>query len=70
MMKSTRKARRIAKKDKPTIYDIRQMVSYLGWLNCTDTYKMYEDRIKPYISFQKFKRRVSAYDKRKAKEVA
>lgn len=70
MLKSTRKARRIAKKDKPTIYDIRQMMSYLGWLNCTDTYKMYEDRIKPYISFQKFKRRVSAYDKRKTKEVA
>ena len=61
---------RIAKKDKPTIYDIRQMMSYLGWLNCTDTYKMYEDRIKHYISFQKFKRSVSAYDKLKAKETA
>ena len=70
MLKATRKARRISKKDKPTIYDMRQMMSYLGWIGCTDTYKMYEDIIKPYVCFQKYKRRVSAYDKRKLKEVA
>lgn len=70
MLKATRKARRVHNKDKPTIYDIRQMMSYLGWINGTDTYGMYEKWIKPYVSFQKYKRRISAYDKRKAKEVA
>lgn len=70
MLKASRKARRIGKKDKATIYDIRQMLSYLGWIGCTDTYSMYENRIKPYVSFQKFKRRISAYDRRKVKEVA
>lgn len=64
MLKATRKARRISKKEKPTIYDIRQIMSYLGWLSCTDTYRMYEDKIKPYITFQKFKRRISAFDKK------
>lgn len=52
MLRATRKARRIAKKARPTIYDCRQMISYLGWLDCTDTYHMYEKWIKPYISFR------------------
>lgn len=68
MYKVTRKAKKISKKEKPTIYDIRQMLSYLGWLDCTDTYRLYKDRIKPYVSFQKMKRRIATYDKRKAKE--
>ena len=37
MLKATRKARKIDRKEHPTIYDLRQMMSYLGWLNCTDT---------------------------------
>ena len=55
---------------KPTIYDIRQMLSYLGWIDHTDTYKMYVDRIKPIVSFQDFKRRISYYDRIKKKEEA
>ena len=69
MLKATRKAKRISKKVKPTIYDVRQMMAYLGWIDCTDTYQMYEEWIKPYIYFQDCKRRVSRYDKRKAKEI-
>lgn len=62
MYKATRKARKISKKEKPTIYDARQMLSYLGWIDCTDTYRMYHKWIKPYISFQRLKRKVSQYD--------
>lgn len=62
MLKATRKARKISKKEKPTIHDARQMLSYLGWVDCTDTYKMYEQWIKPYISFKKLRRKISNHD--------
>lgn len=64
MYKATRKALKISKKEKPTILDARQMLSYLGWIDCTDTYQMYRKRIKPHVNFQQLKRKVSGYDKR------
>ena len=63
MYKATRKAKKISKKEKPTILDARQMLSYLGWLDCTDTYLMYLKWIKPYVNFQQLKRKASRYDK-------
>lgn len=68
MLKATRTARKIAKKEKATIYDIRKMLSYLGWITHTDTYGMYLKWIKPYISFQYFKRRMSVFDHKQNKE--
>lgn len=66
MLKGTRKARKIHKKPyqgrKPTVHDYRQMMSYLGWIDCTDTYWMYLKHIKPRVSFQKMKRYISRYD--------
>lgn len=64
MLKATRKAKRLARKIWKTVHDCRQMLSYLGWLDCTDTYGMYKRRIKPYVSFRYLKRRESAYQKR------
>jgi hypothetical protein len=69
MYKATRKARKISKKEKATILDARQMLSYLGWIDCTDTYLMYRKWIKPYVSFQQLKRKVSRYDKYDEKRV-
>lgn len=63
MLKATRKAKKIYLKDKPTIYDARQMLSYLGWIDATDTYIMYVCWIKPYVNFQKLKHKVSRHDK-------
>jgi hypothetical protein len=63
-----RKVQKIRKKFKPTMYDIRQLLSYNGWLKATDTYWMYLDYVKPYVDFKKLKRRISNYDKR-SKEV-
>lgn len=68
MLKATRTARKIARKEKATIYDIRKMLSYLGWITHTDTYRMYLKWIKPYISFQYFKRRMSVFDHKQNKE--
>lgn len=64
MYKATRKANKISKKSKVTAYDVRQMMSYLGWINCTDVYHMYELWIKPYVNFQRMKRYISKCDKR------
>lgn len=63
MYKATRKASRISKKDHVTVYDVRQMMSYLGWIDCTDTYEMYKLWIKPYVNFQRMKRYISKCDK-------
>ena len=63
MLKATRKARRLWRKDKTTVYDARQMLSYLGWIKHTDTYGMYAEWIKPIISFQNFKRKLSRHDR-------
>ncbi|MDO4292054.1 MAG: RNA-directed DNA polymerase [Eubacteriales bacterium] len=45
MYKMTRKAVKISKKGRVSAYDARQMLSYLGWIDCTDTYWMYKKRI-------------------------
>ena len=63
MLKVSRKARKMSKKDRESLYDIRQLLSYLGWLSCTDTYNMYLKHIKPYINMGKYKKRISEYDK-------
>lgn len=67
MIKMTRKAIKIWKKDKPTIYDCKQIMSALGWLKQTNTYSMYLKHIKPYIVFRYLKKRISRYDKKQAK---
>lgn len=66
LQKARRKARRIHNKDKPTVYDAKQMLSYLGWLTQTDTYGFYLKHIKPCVNIQYLKRRVSINDKRLA----
>ena len=68
MLKATRKAKKLSKKEKITIYDIRRMMAYLGWIDCSDTYGMYKKWIKPYVNFRNCKKRLSKYDKRNNKE--
>ena len=67
MIKATRKARHIYKKGKTTVYDSRQMLSYIGWIDSTNTYQMYLAWIKPYVNIQQCKRKISRYDKRRYK---
>lgn len=66
-MKMCRKARRIFKKKKPSIYELRQMLSYLGWIKQTNVYRAYEMYIKPFFDFGKAKKRIGKYDKRRLK---
>lgn len=67
MLKATRKARRINKKYHKTVHECRQMLSYLGWIDCTNTYDMYKKRIKPFVSLRRLRKRISHYDKQKEK---
>lgn len=66
MYRMCRRAKKISKKEKPTIYDCRRMMSALGLIDKTDTYDMYLKHIKPYICFRKLKKRISNYDRRNA----
>ena len=63
MFRMTRKARRVGNKEKPTLYDCKQMLAALGYIKQSDVYGMYLKYIKPYVSFQYMKRRISRYDK-------
>lgn len=67
LLKATRKARRI-KKNGVTIHSCRQMLSYIGWLSCTDTYNYYLKHIKPCVDFGRLKQYCSRYDKKQKKE--
>lgn len=61
-----RKARKISKKEKATIYDVRQMLSYSGWIKATDTYGAYKQMIRPFVDFGRYKKRIGNYDRRRA----
>lgn len=61
LKKALRKARRINIRG-ITIHSARQMLSYLGWFSATNTYGIYERRIKPYICFRQLRRKVALCD--------
>ena len=64
MIKASRKAKRLWKKNRTTIHDTRQMLSYNGWLKATDTYQFYIKHIKPYVDFGRLKHKISKHDRR------
>lgn len=66
LYKACKKAKKLADK-KPTIYSIRQVLSYFGWFSQTNTYNVFQERFAKYINIQEIKRRMSRYDKRMAK---
>lgn len=66
MLRATRKANRIGRKKKPTIFELRQFLSYMGWIKATDTYGMFQKWIKPKVDIKRAKRRISNYDRRRS----
>ena len=67
-LRMCRKARRMHKKEKPTLYECRQSLSYLGWIKDSDSYGAYLMYVKPFINYQHIKRRISKHDRRENKE--
>lgn len=66
--KKCKKARRIGKKEKVTAHEARQILSYMGYIDKTDTYGMYEERIKPYVNVKSCKHKVSKFYRSRKKE--
>lgn len=63
--KMVRKAAKIGKEEKPTLYESRQMLSYLGWIKACDVYGSYLENVKPFVDFGAYKKRISHHDRRK-----
>lgn len=63
LLRITRKARAIARRGHLTIYTAVQMISYLGWIDATDTYGAYLERVKPFVNIQSAKRRIAAHQR-------
>lgn len=68
MLKATRKARRISKKNPGTAYDYRQMLSYKGWISAANVYGMYKKWIKPFVSFRLMRKYVGHVQRLENKE--
>lgn len=64
MLKLTRKAKKINKKGYCTIHDARQLMSYFGWVDWVDCYKLYVEYVAPYIQIKKCRDYISQYDKK------
>lgn len=63
MLRITRKARKISKKSTVRLIDAAAMLSYFGWIGHTQTRKVYENHIKPFVNVGKMKRIVSRHAK-------
>lgn len=64
MLRAVRKALKISKKTKLNWYECTQLLCYLGWFKYTDTYKVFERFIKPYVNIGECKKIVSLRQKR------
>lgn len=64
MLNATRKANQISKTEKVCWKQASSFLSYMGWIDKTDTYGMYEKRIKPKVSVKKMKHIVSKHQRR------
>jgi len=58
MLKATRKARKMSKKQKITAFDCCQMMSRLGIFKHTNSHGVFEKHIKPYINVKNCKQRI------------
>ncbi len=66
MLKASRKAKRLAKKDKINHHDAAQMLSYLGWFTPTDTYNYFRKYVTPYVNIRNLKKKVSRYARKES----
>lgn len=58
-----RRLKKISKKDKPSYQDACAIVSYWGWIKRSNSFKLYNDKIKCTVSIRKAKQVISEYGK-------
>lgn len=66
----TRKARKIAKKEKTNWYDAASIISRMGYFKHTDAYNVYLERVKPYVNIKKLKKIISKHERKGRKSYA
>ena len=61
MIRATRKAGKMARKEKITFYDCEQLLSRIGDFKHVDVYNVYRNRIKPKVDVKKLKQTISKH---------
>lgn len=69
MLKATRKAAKMKNQKHKNWYECTQLISYLGWFKHTNTYKVYEKYVQPFINVGECKNVVSLHQYRINKEI-
>jgi len=64
MLRLTHTATRISKQEKINPRDASSLLASMGWVKHTDTYGMYEERIKPFVKIKTLKKVVSKNQRR------
>lgn len=64
MLRITRKVKRVAKKKHVNYHDACGIISYLGWIKHSDSHRLFEKWIKPYINIQALKRVVRRHSRK------
>lgn len=64
MISATRKAARIGAAHRINWVEAAGMLSYMGWIDHTDTYGMYLERVKPYVNIKRLKKIISNHQRR------
>lgn len=59
LLRATRKAKAIGKKTILNWYECTQLLCYLGWFKYTNTYKVFQKFVKPYVNVGECKKVVS-----------
>ena len=64
MLRISRRAKKIGKKDCVSFKDACSMVSYYGWIKHSNSYNCYHKHIKPYASIGEMKKVISYHMKK------
>ena len=65
MIKMTRKAKNIfTTENKPTIYQLRQIISYMSYIKSSKVYGVWLEYLKPVLDYKKARKRIGNYDRK------
>ena len=60
MLKATRKVKRTAKRKSWNAHNCGSILAYVGWMKHSDSYNLYQQRIKPYVKISRLEGVVSS----------
>ena len=63
-----RKFKKVSKLKIVDIHSARQILCYMGYYKHTNSYRVYQEKVKPLVNVGQCKKIVSSYDKRRRKK--